>query len=509
MNGTMRALLNRFFFQQMERGQPCPRGSEKGRRSKNFRRKSYSRTWLSALLLFGGLLCFAFLQVILASDATIDSPENSTVLEFLDGSALHGTLRAIDSKKGLRWEYDGAKQPLEFKPENLAWLRFPRTTPHATNSDATCQFQFANGDEFFGKLLALNESELELQTWFGGKFKTPRTMARSIRFFPKGAGTIYEGPTGMEGWQLGKNPNSASSWQYRDGAFLGNSPGTLGRDLNLPDASRVEFDLNWSAPFSLLFSFYTGVFDGFNYNTSCYMFFISPGNISLQRINTSNGSASLGRSDAILPMLTKKKAHLEFRGSKEENFLEVLVDGKSVNQWKDNAGWAGKGSGILFYTQSEGAAVKISNLKVSEWDGRPGSQSSTNALGGQDELYLVNRDKVSGKVMSLRDGKIVLSATAGSLEIPLQRVTQILFSNADTNVLARGPWEIQASVAGGGTISFALEKWDDEKVLGRNKTFGIVSLNSRSIRQIQFNPDKAKPGETDSANDILWEIDEK
>src|SRR5690606_34700030 len=121
-----------------------------------------------------------------------------------------------------------------------------------------------------------------------------------------------------------------------------------------------------------------------NYNSSSYMFYINPGSVSLQRINAGTGSATLGRTETIMPMLSKKNVRMEFRGSKSENLIELLVDGKLVNQWKDNAGWVGNGSGILFYAQTDGADVKISNIKVSEWDGNSGGESGTNAPVSED-----------------------------------------------------------------------------------------------------------------------------
>lgn len=460
------------------------------------------------------LFCF-FLFPILATGApvasTTNDPEKTPVelLEFLDGSMLHGRLDSIDSTNGLKWEHPAAKQPIVFKPDNIAWVRFPNASKSfAPQFKTTCQFRFANGDEFFGNLLSLDENEMELETWFGGKFKTPRSTVRSLRFFPDGATTIYEGPTGLEGWEVGKMPNPRA-WRYEDGAFIAQGAGTIGRDLKLPDASRVEFDLAWSSPFSLLFSFYTGMLDGFNYNSSSYMFYMTQGNISLQRINAGSGSTTIGRTEMIPAMLNKRKVHLEFRGDKEESLLELLADGKRVAQWRDNAGWIGKGSGVLFYSQTEGG-LKISNIKVSSWDGKPGLEMATNVL-SDDQIFLANSDKVTGSVGALRNGKLKITSKTAPLEIPRERITQIIFTNDATNSVPREPWNIQASVAGGGTISFALEKWTSEKILGRNKNFGKVSLNSKSIRQIQFNPGESKSSvsQPNGADEILWEIDEE
>ena len=465
------------------------------------------RLWVVSVFLGCALTQSFAADPTAAVSATNGSSQTSgEVLDLLDGSTLHGRLRAIDSKTGLSWEYPEAKKPLDFKPENLAAIRFSHAdkTP-GRRSDPICQFRFANGDEFFGNLISVSETEVELQTWFGGKFKTPRSMLNSIRFFPRGAAPIFEGPTGLDGWTLGKT-QSTNTWIYRDGTFVANSSGTIGRDLKLPAASRLEFDLAWTTPFNLLFSFYTGVFDGFNYNSSCYMFYITLGNISLQRINAGAGSSTMGRTETINEMLTKEKVHLEFRANKADGTLEILVDGRLANRWKDTAGWVGSGSGILFYSQND-SAITMSNLKVSEWDGRPGAEGTTNAPTTIDQLFLANNDSVSGKVIGIGAGNVKFTTSSASLEIPLQRVTHVFLGGGATNSIPRTTWEVQASLAGGGTISFDLEKWGPEKILGQNKHFGKVSLDSQSVRQMQFNPAKRKttPGQLSAPEDILWE----
>jgi hypothetical protein len=240
------------------------------------------------------------------------------------------------------------------------------------------------------------------------------------------------------------------------------------------------------------------------------MFYITPANINLQRITPNVGTVTLGRTETLLAMNEKKKMRLEFRANKPENFLEVLVDGKSMGQWKDSSGWAGKGSGVLFFAQNENP-IRISNIKVSEWDGVTGAESTANAAATNDTLHLANRDKVSGKVINLRDGKLKFDSTPTALEIPLTRIKQIHFGSTNTNAIPHAPWEIQASVAGGGTVSFELEKWTNDKILGENASFGRISLNSKSIRQIQFNlgQSKDKFSGAKSADEAIWEVDEQ
>ena len=160
-----------------------------------------NRSAFVACAIFATLLSANAAEKSASRKITNAIPDSSSErLEFLDGSTLHGHLRSIDSTNGLKWEHPAALQPILFKPDNVAWVRFPAASQFSmSNSKPTCKFEFANGDEFFGDLVSLDSKELELQTWFGGKFKTPRSMVKLIRFFPKGAATIYEGPSGLEG----------------------------------------------------------------------------------------------------------------------------------------------------------------------------------------------------------------------------------------------------------------------------------------------------------------------
>jgi hypothetical protein len=190
--------------------------------------------------------------------------------------------------------------------------------------------------------------------------------------------------------------------------------------------------------------------------------------------------------------------HVEIRVNKEEATLAVLADGILIAKWKDEAGFAGRGSGLVFFSQQGDVQLKISNLRVSEWDGKFEDERPSEMKVEQDVLHLANRDRVTGKLGSLKDGKLKIIAAENGLEIPLQRVSRILFRNegrpvAARPVLARTPWEVRAIFAGGEKLSLQLEKWDDKEAVGQSAALGRVTFDPQTVRQLQFNLDKAKP----------------
>src|SRR6476659_3047106 len=128
------------------------------------------------LLAFGVLIavdCANAANVDGASSVTNTLPAAPAVgtdlLQFLDGSSLHGKLRSVDVEKGIQWQHPGAKQLIEFTPTNIATIGFEYTQPVTVKSQQSCRFRFNNGDEVLGNLTAMDAETLELETWFGGK----------------------------------------------------------------------------------------------------------------------------------------------------------------------------------------------------------------------------------------------------------------------------------------------------------------------------------------------------
>jgi hypothetical protein len=433
------------------------------------------------------------------------------LLQFVDGSSLHGRLISISTNQGVGWQHPDAAQRIDFKPTNIAWVRFEKPVPITAQSKPTCRFRFQNGDEVFGKLTAMDSKNLELQTWFGGALRTPQNALQSVTFLSKGYAITYEGPTSPVGWVEGR---SARGWEYKDGAFIATGAGTLGHDFHLSGSSSLAFDLAWNGQFSLILALYTSVLDRFDYSTSSYMFYLNPGSlngpgfITLQRIQGGAGAMNLGQAQ-IPDMGRRDKVHMEIRANKDDASLALLVDDKLVQRWKDNAGFLAQGTGVVFFTQLDGPSIRISNIKVAQWQGDFSIDSSTNAPGTNDVVYLINHDKVTGQIQHLDNDLLTIATDPGLLNIPVSRITQLCFAQSNVNPLPSSPWELRAFFAGGGTVAFRMGGWRNGHVSGISQNFGRVEFNSESIRQLQFNLDRSKVGADDMEilDQDVWDLE--
>ena len=221
------------------------------------------------------------------------------------------------------------------------------------------------------------------------------------------------------------------------------------------------------------------------------------------------GVISIGPQTQIPDMIKKSKSRIKIRINKAEATISLWMDGVLVHRWKDPGGFVAKGSGVVFSSQMDGPTLKISNVHVSEWEGAFDIQESPEEAIKEDLVYLANTDRVSGIVEEISEGKLRIAARQTKLGIPLSRVTQVFFARERPEEVEVSPWEIRVDVAGGGTVAFDLDEWNEGRVSGHSANFGPMAFKPESIRQIQFNNSKTQlMGELTSSNEEIWEFDE-
>jgi len=419
------------------------------------------------------------------------APATGDLLQFLDGSSIHGDLQRMDSESGLRWGTPLARQPIDLQPSHLDSIRFAHAG--SVSFSPTSRLRFANGDDLLGSVTSMNDNNLAFSTWFGDSLTIPRAYVQSITYLSSNYNILYEGPDSAEDWIVGnRNPDS---WTYRDGTFTSGSTGTLGRDFKLSGSSTIEFDLAWSDKFELLANIYC---DAQNYGNS-YVLDITSDQVNLRCVEATQLMPLRTFGSAPLNLTGKNKAHITIQANKDEATVAIFVDNVLVKRWKDENGFSGMGGGILFVQEDlTGAVIKLSNITISQWSGRFEPETYSVAT-NTDVIRFINHDQAGGKIERIGDGKVTLTIGESHLQIPIQRVTQINFMESPTAAIARDPWEVRAQFPRGGSLSFQLEKWSDKEVSGRSPIFGRLAFQPGQIRRLEFNlghPKTAAPVES-------------
>lgn len=422
-------------------------------------------------------------------------------LSFLNKDQLHGILLGIDPDTGLHWRSPEARATIDFKTSQISQIRLG--SHKAPNTPQSAQLiVLTNGDVLPGNIVSLDDKTLLLDTWYAGHLTIPHSMVRRITPLSNANSPIYEGPAGMDGWVVGR-VGASRSWSFRDGALIGSNYGTVGRDVKLPDLADIQFDVVLRGNNQFSIGIYSDRADNFG---NCYVLQLSTGYTELQR-NSRTGSTDLGGTQ-LQNIMRHDKSHIELRASKQKKSIWLLIDGRMVKEWSDPAEFNGDGGSIIFACQL-GTVVKVSNIKVSKWDGKF-DDSSAAANTNDDCVQLVNGDKVTGLLESIQDGNAKFSSSYAELNIPLERIGQIDLASAHSKQAKAGVSDVRAFLPEGGVITLQLTQWDQKGCIGSSPNFGKANFSPDAFARILFNlpaqpnqdsedsePDSSSPDQSD------------
>ena len=431
------------------------------------------------------------------------STDSRDALFFQNGDMLYGSLRVIDPGAGVQWRHPDALDPIEFFTDSLSEIRFGyRPLPPITSTNA-CQIRLSNQDELEGNLIALNAARVELETWYGGKIEIPRKFVQFIAPKPADRPPIFAGPSGLDGWIIGQVqtvPN-AGQWSYKDEAFFATQSASIARDLKLPDVASLQFDLSWKGMLYIAVALYTDYMQPINLQTKetgpdfggFYSLQLNSYTVNLLPVSKLEPLRYLGQT-SVPAFSQKNKVHVEIRANKPKRMVALMVDGVLVKQWIDTEDFIGKGTGARFVHQGQGS-VKLSNIRVAEWDGQFEEKPSATPDSKSDMGRLLNGDKVTGDLQSVTDGKAAFALPDGSaLNIPLNRVKFLEMAGQKMERPRDNTANVRATFRRGGSLWLHLEKWDAQEIIGTHPCFGKIVLNPAAFERVEFYPaERSKP----------------
>ncbi len=406
------------------------------------------------------------------------------MLTFINADVLHGQAVSVSGEHGLVWSHPDVEQTIAFKLTNLSKLKYadgPKPDVQPAVEQKFDRIQLTNGDELPGAIVTLDNENLVLRTRYGGDLRIRRTMIDCLRPGSKSGAAIYEGP-GEDDWE--NNRSHGKGWSFRNGAYYANgSSGVIGKNFELPDLSNIEFDLQWKGHPNLYVYFYTD--NPQNPGGNSYQFRVSGDYLTLQRYSANMGSRDMGNFN-MNQLTARGKAHFSLRTDKEEKKIALFIDGSLAKQWEDNAEFAGKGKGVLFY--ASGGFIKLSGIRITHWDGRFESEAKTAKDEEEDVVVFVNNDKVTGKILTVADEKMQMQTAYAPLEIPVERITLIQFGKKNQERARRNRGDIRSYFKEtDGFVTVQLHDIKEGKLTGSTENFGEADFDISTFRSVEFN----------------------
>jgi hypothetical protein len=439
-------------------------------------------------------------------------PPTTDALKFRNGDYLHGHLVGFTKGKGVIWQHPGIKHPLHIDPASLARITMiPRKTL-ATKSHLD-HVQLSNGDELYCDLIALDDKQLSLKTWYAGPLTINRSKMSALLPGETGGKLVYEGPTDAKGWvnnsgrpiHTKMKAGTGSTWSYHEGGFNSKGSSTvLARKFpKLPERANIEFDLNWTSSPSIYINLCTDNFAGYTSGNS-YCVRLTRSSALLYKYTAKKNrrhSARVGNTAKLNLSNTSKSAHISLRIDKPRHSIALVINGRLITQWTDNGQFAGLGNGLMF-TSRTSAPMRLSNLRISHWNsGLPATLKPKTGSAPSDSLRLVNNDTLSGKVGTIRNGKITFrTAFTENLTLPLERVSAITFANGGI-LDAIPPGTIRLTMENRVRLTAQLLDWENDKVTLNHSALGEITINANTIVEINFLNIQASRPRNDSDSD--------
>jgi hypothetical protein len=130
--------------------------------------------------------------------------------------------------------------------------------------------------------------------------------------------------------------------------------------------------------------------------------------------------------------------------------------------------------------------VRISNLRVEEWDGRF-KGPPTHPIGAKDDLVkLINSDRMQGRVEGIEGDKLNVTTVEGGFPVPLDRVKQIEPATSKTAADMPLKHRVRAHFSDGSRLTFVLNRWAADGVEAQSPSFGRATFKPGSIMRLEF-----------------------
>lgn len=431
------------------------------------------------------------------SNTNSRSAHSKDTLFFRNGDLLYGALQGILPNKAVAWRHPDAQGQIDFITQSISEIQLGTRARHTFHAANSCRVHLTNHDELEGNLQQFDSEKIVLESWYAGTIEIPRKRIQYLMPKPTQFPPSFEGIAGLDGWTMGRGagpaPTTTGEWRYKNGAFYAVQAASVARDVKLPEVASIQFDLAWKGMLYVAIALYTD----YLHPVSLTAKETEPnfgGFYSLQLNNYTANLLPVTKHDPIrylgqiaVPGFSQKnQVHLEIRVNKQKRSIALMADGVLLKQWIDTEGFVGQGTGMRFVHQGQGA-IKLNNLRISEWDGQFEERPSNPPDSKFDLAKLQNGDRVIGVVQSIRDSKMVFTPTEGpALDVPINRVKLVELAGMRSEFPRNDQSNVRASFRGGGSVTFQLEKWDDQQVIGNSPNFGKAVFNPAAFERIQF-----------------------
>jgi thiol-disulfide isomerase/thioredoxin len=375
-----------------------------------------------------------------------------------NGDSVPGELKDSADPNVLRWQGAAFTSPFAFPTSAVNAIHYPLPGDPPKPVGESC-FEMAGGDVVFGSLIALNDTEAEIDVPPFGRLHVKREKIHRIYRYRDGGDLIYLGPNGLAGWRevspkfeiqapdanegggvraavrmavpigrVAPPPEPPAqrvvvekAWREELGQILTEREGvSLRGDFGVPGRASLEFELSWKTKPDFMLAL--GVDEEDASIGRAFRFEVWEGH--LIAVRESEADADLAPLGEIAQ--GAGRIHLQVYLDQETGRMLIFTpNGKKLADLTVNVPRAKPLGGILL-TNNKGD-LRLERLRIGRWNGEPPREAGADA----SRLHLADGSIVYGQVTKYdADAKeFTVREESGEQRIVADKVSSIFLSS--------------------------------------------------------------------------------
>ena len=419
------------------------------------------------------------------------NPAAAQVLEFADGSRLHGTLGGLDGvKREIVWRGVDASAPLTFPLAQVS--HFESTAKAKSEAKVHATVKLTGGDWLAADVTGLHDGRLQLRLGDGTALAVERAHLDWIYFSKNAAPECYDGPQNLSGWV------STGGWSYREGALRAAQPSAIGRMFEvLPDQVEYRFEFDQGAGTTRAFAVLlhgpsaaargltTGMVRLMVNDTNFQLWSQREDNVKQEQVDLSKVLPEPKKVAEGAAPVPRKPMRWRIFEDRPSGRLVVFIDGRKVGDWNLGKGKAGENRGSFSFQPmawSANTEQSLAKIRVTPWDGFvPVDDALENVRPKTDQVVLTDGDQESGRIESVTADKVQFGGAA----LAREKVALLRFVRPAA-VPDEDPAVARVRLAQGGEFDAAAIGFQDGKLRVRTNFGGEVALAAAAVRGVEF-----------------------
>jgi hypothetical protein len=467
--------------------------------------------------------------------------ENNDLLRFDNGDQLHGDYEGLGENNTVIWNRNKPEgKAIQFNSSDIRQVILNAGKPEKVITNLS-YIGTINGDRFPSIIQEIDDKRALVQTDVAGVLEIPRDQIAIIAPNPMGGRVLYHGPFDKAEWTqrtynhtkgIPKDIDEAdiekesplwkfsgSAWYWKDGRM-----GTaITRDTGMTDRSVLQFDIAWKNRLSLTVAFHANFKTPDNVKPtnqpndhgqstsisnlphifgSSYILHLYSNYVVLYRSGFDDEGKSfmtrLQSKNSSLRLSNSGSAEIEIRCNRVSGEIILFIDGEFVCDWKEKADrqinpdappdeYIGKGEGYGFMLQMDDSPLRISDVIVADWNGIPDSARSLES--DTSDIVLLNNgtDRFSGKISSVKDGKVNLIGKFGKFSFPINEISEIRFAKSSLKTVDPSKEsEFKVKFHPHGSISGQIISGNLKNIHLNNSAAGEINIDLSSASILEF-----------------------